>query len=175
MCSGWICLAGIGLLGCGRIGFDARDSSELSPLKPDSSLVAGVDAIGSSVDSPIGFGTYQVTDTTAPYLSPIGAQLVPGFANGADDENYQLPLPFAFTFYGIVYNVVWVSVNGFIAFNGPVAASDSLNNDCPIDATPPDGMIAVFWDDLFATSSTPPYGSISYLAEGTTPDQRFTI
>src|SRR5205085_897913 len=39
----------------------------------------------------------------------------------------------------------------------------------------PDAMIAVFWDDLLASAMYDPRGSITFLAEGTAPDRRFTI
>jgi len=163
----------VGLSGCGRWGFDVpvdglpHDGDDLDALviKGDSPLPIDADP---TIDAALGFGDYTVTSGTAAYLDLAGAQPVPGFAVGADDESYALPLPFPFTFYGIPFSTVNVSVNGFVTFGTPPVGSDAFTNDCPLDGTTPDAVIAVFWDDLFA-SATAPAGNISYAIGGTAP------
>jgi hypothetical protein len=155
------------LVGACRGGFDEAQSEK----KPGPS---GVDA-DPSIDSPRGFGSYRITRQTAPYLAPVGAQLVPGFAEGADEETYGLLLPFTFVFYGISYDVVTASVNGFVTFGIPPSGEDSYFNDCPMNDTAPDAQIAVFWDDLFASATITPKGTISYAVEGTAPYRQFSI
>lgn len=170
-----------GTAGCGRAGFDALadgppalgDAGDViargdAPLIPDADPAAP--------DAAIGSGGYTVAVTTAPYVAPVGGTLVPGFMDGADEETWGVALPFPFTFYGLTYDTVTVSVNGFVTFAvPPTDPVESYDNDCPIDATAPDAMIAVFWDDLFASAMYDPRGSITFLAEGAAPDRRFTI
>ncbi len=53
-----------------------------------------------------------------------------------------------FPFFGNLFTELNMSTNGFLHFdlNG---ASDALSNDCPVsNATEPNNMIAVLWDDL---------------------------
>jgi hypothetical protein len=163
------------LAACGRLGFDAVDGTDAgsgeSIGKPDIGPL--VDA-GVTVDSPPGFGSYTFTDSTAPYVLLTGAT-VPGFAVQADDENYAMALPFTFTFYGIAYTSVTISMNGYVTFEDPIAGAETQRNDCGLDATQPGATIAVFWDDLYASAMAPSAGSLSYLFDGTAPDRRLTI
>jgi len=124
-------------------------------------------------DAQIGTGSYTVIESTAPYDSPASAQPIPGFAVGSDDQGFVLALPFTFVFYGIPYTSVIASVNGFLTFGAAPSQVESYRNDCPFDATAPDAVIAVFWDDLVSPSSLP-NGAMSFASEGSPPD-RFTI
>lgn len=134
---------------------------------------AGVVDAGLAIDSLPGFGGYTLTDSTAPYTLLAGTP-VPGFAVAADDENYSMALPFAFKLYGIAYSSLTISMNGFVTFDAPVTGAETQLNDCPLDATPPGAMIALFWDDLYA-NSVAPVGALSYRFDGATPDRRLTI
>jgi hypothetical protein len=168
------------LAGCGRMGFgEGADAAAVVPDGVEVQLRAdgppAIDADPATPDAQIGSGSYAVAESVMPYTSPAGATVVPGFAEGADDENYPLALPFPFVLYGVTYDSITISVNGFVGFGAPVTAAESYENDCPIDATTPDAMIAVFWDDLFASTMFDPRASISTLVEGAPPDRRFTI
>lgn len=161
---------------CGRYGFDSTSAGNEGDAmatigRPDS--IAPSDAAVSLVDSPPGVGDYSVATSTDPYVLLAG-QPVPGFAVGDDDKDYVIPLPFTFVYYGIPYSAVTVNTNGFVTFGATVSAVASRLNVCPLDATPPDAMIAVFWDDLLATTVAPT-GSISYLLDGSAPDRRLTV
>ena len=153
---------------CGRFGFEGGDGV----AKPDAPPAFDSDP---TIDSPIGLGDYTVTQSTTGYTPLAAAMPVPGFVGGADDEAYSLPLPFTFTFYGITYATVSVAVNGYLTFGVPPTGTDNFDNDCAIDATPPDALIAVFWDDLFASKMYTPYGSIGYAELGVAPDRRVEI
>jgi hypothetical protein len=158
---------------CGRYGFDATSADPdamATPGRPDS--LARSDA-GMSIDSPPGVGDYSVATGTDPFL-PLAGQPVPGFAVKDDDKDYPIPLPFTFEYYGVPYTQATVNTNGFVTFGASVSAEAARLNACPLDATPPDAMIAVFWDDLYATDVAP-MGSISYLLDGTAPDRRLTV
>lgn len=165
----------VGLVtGCGRLGFDASgltsDGGKPS-AKPDASGIAR-DA-GPVIDTPPGMGSYTVTQTTAPYTL-LSGEPVPGFAVGADDENYALALPFSFVFYGVPYSQLTVSVNGYVTFGSPVTGTATSDNPCPLAGAPPDATVAVFWDDLYA-SDTAPLGALSYAYGGAAPDRTLTI
>src|SRR5262245_42737772 len=113
------------LIACGRLDFNPTAEQV---ARPDAAVAP--DADPASPDGPLGFGSYTVTQGTMTYVSPVGAQLVPGFANGADENTYGLQLPFSFTFYGIPYDSLTISVNGFVTFTGPPSGIDSYQNDC---------------------------------------------
>jgi hypothetical protein len=161
------------LAGCGRYGFDpAADTSGTTIMKPDGAPLAGDGGV--AIDSPQGFGTYVLTDTTAPYV-PLSGSVVPGFVVLADDENYAMALPFTFPFYGIDYTSLTISMNGYVTFDPPVTGADTQVNDCGLNATPPGATIAVFWDDLYANNTAPSTGALSYLVAGAAPDRTLTI
>jgi hypothetical protein len=153
---------------CGRIGFDAA-ADDAGYAKPPV-----IDA-APGIDSPPGSGSYMLVDTTAPYVGLGNVPVVDGFMNGADDENYTVALPFPFDFYRVRYDSLTISVNGYVTFVTPATGAESVTNDCPFDMTPPDAMIALFWDDLFASAKVTPYGSIVTASGGTAPDRTFTV
>ena len=138
--------------------------------KPDASAIDAAPPI----DGTPGFGGYTITDTTAPYALLAGAP-VAGFVAGADDENYPFALPFTFTFYGVPYTALTISMNGYVAFDAPASGADTSLNDCPMDTTAPGAMIALFWDDLYANPSAPSTGALAYQLSGAAPDRRLTV
>lgn len=174
----------IAAAGCGRLGFgdadaggsdapagDAPGSADGAIPKPDAAPEADADT---RFDAALGTGGYTVARTGAPYVYLAGAP-VPGFAMGDDDNNYTLPLPFTFAYYGIAYTSVTVSLNGYVTFGAAATGATTYDNDCPLDATAPDATIAVFWDDLFASAINAPMGSLSYATSGTPPAQQLAI
>jgi len=54
-------------------------------------------------------------------------------------------LPFRFRFYGVLYDSVWISTNGLIAFLGE--NSDEFYNDSIPTESAPNAIIAPLWDD----------------------------
>jgi hypothetical protein len=154
--------------GCGRYGF----SGDEGVAKPDETQALDADP---TIDSALGVGDYTVTDTTAPYTLLDAPTPIVASGAGADDELFPLALPFTFTFYGIAYTQVQIAANGYLTFGNPPSGSDNYTNECPLDATPPDATIAVFWDDLMASAQNTPYGSIGYVVTGTAPDRTIAI
>jgi len=73
-------------------------------------------------------------------LSSYGTPL-----NLADDDAQVVALPFPFVFYGIEYNTVRVSSNGYLTF-GP-DGTDHTNDPVPSSADP-NALIAAYWTDL---------------------------
>ena len=86
-----------------------------------------------------------------------------------DDAAATVSLPFSFPLYGVAVNSAQVSSNGFVRFTGG-AATEYVNSALP-SASEPNGLVAVFWDDLDPSST----GRISYATVGTAPARRFAI
>ncbi|MBN2313515.1 MAG: choice-of-anchor D domain-containing protein [Sedimentisphaerales bacterium] len=61
----------------------------------------------------------------------------------ADDESYELTLPWTFTFYGTDYDSVWVCTNGFLDFSS--STTDCSNTTAELLSN---ARIAPLWDDL---------------------------
>ncbi len=121
---------------------------------------------------------YVRTDTVAPYVSPATATAVPGFVvteTTGDEEQLSVALPFSFDFFGTSYDSVFINANGYLTFSPRPLDPDPYENDCPIDATLPDSIIALFWDDHKAPAATNPTGELLYAVEGTAPDRRFIV
>ena len=64
-----------------------------------------------------------------------------------DDSYLEVSLPFLFPFYGLEKASVFISSNGFITFNSNSASS--LSNQQLPNATSPNDLIALLWDDLY--------------------------
>lgn len=172
--------------GCGRWGFavplDAVDGGEDTDAPGDADLDVAAPkpdaAVGPdgplSADAPPGTGDYAVASTSGTFTPIASGTVVPGFVARADDESYPLALPFAFTFYGVTFTTVNVSVNGYVSFDAPATGADTALNDCPLDSSPPGAMIAAFWDDLYANDAAPA-ATMTYATTGTAPDRAITF
>ncbi|MCX7837050.1 MAG: C25 family cysteine peptidase [candidate division WOR-3 bacterium] len=90
-------------------------------------------------------------------ISQIG-RLIPEISNH-DAAVITLPLPFSFKYYGIWYDSISISSNGFLAMG---RTDYRFGNNGPIpDTSGPPAMIAPFWDDLNTNESlNNGYGSI---------------
>ena len=159
------------LASCGRFGFGNEPGGEQGVAKPDGSEL---DA-DPTIDAALGVGDYAVSESMTPYTLLGSPTPIVASGAGADDEFFPLALPFTFTFYGIAYTQVQVAANGYLVFGNAPSGADNYTNDCPIDATPPDATIAVFWDDLYASPNQTPYGSIGYTTGGSAPDRTIEI
>ena len=163
------------LCACGRLGFsDMPVVADGGDTKPDAGESTGPDA-DPSIDAPVGMGSYSVSESTAPYALLEGADTVPEFVPGSDEAMHPIALPFTFRFYGIDYTMLWVHTNGYVTFAPAPANPEPYRNDCPFDASPPDAMIASFWDDLFASKMIMPFGTIRYAITGSSPDRALAV
>lgn len=72
-----------------------------------------------------------------------------------DDQSYSVNLPFSFPFYGVFYNQLEISTNGFITFTD-LNANAYDNTEIPFSATP-NNLIAPFWDDLVVEDNAKVY------------------
>jgi len=96
---------------------------------------------------PDGFG-YTWVDSNEPGGPEFAWEEIGGVGTAvplADDDFEEIPLPFAFPFYGVGHESISISSNGFLTF-GPSAADYS--NDPVPDPVEPNDLIAPFWTDL---------------------------
>jgi hypothetical protein len=86
-----------------------------------------------------------------------------------DSVTAALPIGFDFSFYDIIYDVAYVSSNGFLGF-----LAGMTNGCCSGYAIPtvgnPDAVIALMWDDLY-----PPNGAVYYDTIGDPGSQSFIV
>lgn len=86
----------------------------------------------------------------------------------AGDGGAQVPIGFAFRFYGIEYSSVGVSANGYLSFDPQLG--ETGNRPFPnVDA--PNAIIAPFWDDL----SPDVGGTMRFQTLGVAPTRRFIV
>jgi hypothetical protein len=87
-----------------------------------------------------------------------------------DETSGPLAMGFDFQFFGIRYNEIVVSSNGFVTFQ-----PDPLNGCCSGRVIPSDdgmnNLIALGWTDLFP----PGGGQITYETRGSAPNRRFVV
>lgn len=134
-------------------------------------------------------GGYVRAQYAAQYV-PLTTGTVANFAS-PDDDVLQVPLGFAFEFFGEVYTHVNVSTNGVLVF----ASACSSILDCPFgpqnlcvanrclvnpavsapsggmpSTIAPDQIVAAWWDDLHLGA-----GSVRYATRGAAPDRSFVV
>ncbi len=82
-----------------------------------------------------------------------------------------VPLGFDFDFFGVAYDELRISSNGFVTFNGSSNSGCCSGDSIPGSGTP-NNFIAMWWEDL-----DPPEGSglIQHETLGTSPDQVFVL
>ena len=119
------------------------------PLGPDSYgyYIYGSEDLGYSLTYPF---NWQEID---PGNGGQGVDLnLSDYGNGipASQEPAQVDLPFTFTFYGVDYDVITVSTNGWVAL-GEKNMRSFRNYPIP-GAGGPAPMIAAFWDDLHTSN-----------------------
>jgi len=131
---------------------------------------------------PDGFG-YVFTDSNetagpgTPTFSWYDAQDNGYFTSIADGNlSVQVDLPFSFKFYDYTYNSMHVDLNGYLTFGADSPTGDNLYVG---DATAPNDLVAVFWDNLSSTPSSSfcnGAGSGVYTDQvGTTPNRVFYV
>lgn len=110
------------------------------------------------------------SDTTGgPYFQWIDATDGTIVGSG-DDEYFEVPLDFSFSFYGFPYDIVYVGTNGLIGFGSSSGIISWVNGPIP-DASVPNNACYIFWDDLNVVSG----GNIYRKSIGTAPNRIFVI
>ena len=116
--------------------------------------------------------TYERTERAEPYrsLAERGATVAPVTFSERDEGTAVVTLPFAFQFFGAPQTELLVSVNGNVRFGG--GGAPSFNNVGIGDASAPDGIVAVWWDDLIMPEVD---GHARTAVIGTAPERAFVI
>jgi len=131
----------------------------LAPLVLCSYTATGAGYTLTDSDEPGGPGfmwdDISVTGTAVPFGS-------------VDDAQVTVAVPFAFTYFGTSYSAVSICTNGFLQFGG--ASISAINSGIP-DNAPPNGIVAVFWDDLFLGAGF----TVRYETLGMAPTRRFVV
>jgi gliding motility-associated-like protein len=127
--------------------------------------------------------TYSVNPLTgtpgscfAPYVDP-GAPGNPVTLNIDDKYSAVIPLGFNFPFFGIVYNSLVVSTNGYVSFDVSLAGGNShWQNFGDLPSTSYDrALIMGPYHDLDPSEPTSPTKQIKYDILGTAPHRRFVF
>ncbi len=79
-----------------------------------------------------------------------------GTFSGQDEGYIRIPIPFPFGFYGETYTSVYISSNGFLAFDS-ISQNTYTNAQIPTPGGGIDNIIAGFWDDLEIVSQSKIY------------------
>ncbi len=87
-----------------------------------------------------------------------------------DDQEAQVDLPFSFKFYGQEYSSLRVSTNGYLVFPESEWGDEYTNQPLPTTDNP-NGIIAVFWDDLEVAQNDGTTDQISYVIQGEAPNR----
>lgn len=114
-------------------------------------------------DISCGGGDYALGGSGSAFedISGSGTQLVLG-----DDQGQTVALGFTFQFFGSSKTNVSVCSNGYLTFGSDL--TDFSNDPIP-NATDPNDLIAVLWDDLNPSSG----GTVHYEVRGAAPNRRF--
>ena len=88
-----------------------------------------------------------------PSLGGSGTQVQLGDLGEYQDKSRSVAMPFPFTYYGQTYTHATICSNGWITM-GATYLTDYRNWTIPSPGGP-DGVIAVFWDDLRESNTTP--------------------
>jgi M6 family metalloprotease-like protein len=96
---------------------------------------------------------------TGNLLSQSSPWISTGSYAGYDEGYIQVPLPFSFNFYGIVYTSIYIGSNGHVSFQAPTG--DTWSNQSIPNIDNLNNMIAAFWDDLQISGTAAVYYGLS--------------
>ena len=87
--------------------------------------------------------SYEWRDDPFEWIDATAGEQIPF---DRDDQAFTRDLPFTFSYFGVDFDQIQISSNGYVAFGDDRATSFS-NTDLP-DPRDPNGTVAVFWDDI---------------------------
>lgn len=109
---------------------------------------------------------YVFSETSGTYTNLVGGTVLGAATN--DDTGFPgLPIGFTFTFNGVDYTTFSAQSNGFIALGGAISSSYTA-----ISTGTSNNVICALNGDLQGNTTT---GQLSYLTEGTAPNQVLTV
>ncbi|HWA73183.1 MAG TPA: S8 family serine peptidase [Polyangiaceae bacterium] len=120
----------------------------------------------------VDFALPKLKDSFGYSCSPVSYEFIEAthpLTSFGDDDQFTVPLPFQFTYYGQTYTSANISINGAVGFLSNQFIGFG-NTPLP-DPTLPNGAIYAFWDDLYFDG----VGSLSTEVIGTAPNRKFVI
>jgi C1A family cysteine protease len=112
------------------------------------------------------FANYDIRQVPFQWIDPSSHSVL---ALGDDDVSAAQSIPFEFRFYDKPCSLLYVSANGMVGF-APDGLTAYLNADIP-NASPPNGMLCPYWDDLNPASA----GSVRIGTVGTAPNRKLVV
>jgi len=116
---------------------------------------------------------YTKTSVTGACQGGSGTEITGPVADDATSAVTALPATFAFNYYGVPMTHFSMTSNGFAQLwpsSSGTPSTSPINATMP-DTSPPNNLIAPFWDDLLAVTGTT---AITQVA-GTAPNRKFTL
>ena len=120
---------------------------------------------------------YQVAGPVSAAFQPLtaGTPLTfSGSANSDDDGVAEIELPFPVSLYDVPTSSLTVSVNGFVSTQ-PGVAPESWSNESFPDPSPPNGIMAAWWDDLYLDTNITGGAEVSWAILGSSPARELVI
>jgi cysteine-rich repeat protein len=126
-----------------------------------------------------GYNVGQRTSHTYAELDPASSTpLNPADGMGgmnSDDGIETIQLPFSFNYYGVSTSSITVSINGLIIMGG-FNYQNTANNQSIPETSAPNGIVAVWWDDLHLLENNMTYDSgLSYEIQGNAPNRSVVV
>ena len=152
-----------------------QDSGSPRPRRAELALVAAAGlltpASALAQFAPVPGTPYQTQSESITYTPLSGATNI---TTDNDDGNFDVTLPFAFSYFEDSYTQLRLTTNGVMGFQPDIGTTSfSLSNTTPGSTGAPNNWIAPFWDDqrLYSQNN----GWIAYKTEGTAPQRTFTL
>lgn len=118
-------------------------------------------------------GNYTISSIAYSSVAPSGSPTVLWNTYQLDIISGAIPLPFTFNFYGAPITQFYVSSEGYVQLQTGTAVAwvpQTLPN-----ATIPNNIITLAWDDLIVDPGTNPGSSVRYFVNGTTPNRILVV
>lgn len=137
---------------------------------PASICVSGNAQLSAIAD---GGSNYTVVPVTHNLLTPSGSPTVIYNSYTDDGMSPAIPLPFTFNYYGQSITQLYACTNGFIQLQN--STGSSLTPQTLPDATTPNNIIAMAWDDLVLDPADHPGANMSWFVNGSAPNRVMVI
>jgi len=157
-------VAGDGLYGGTWTPVSQTESASLTVTAAKAGYLTATQGIAGTV---IGPSPYVMSSGTYSWVGDASATTL--FTN-AQGYSSQVDLGFAFPFFGQQYTSMHVYSSGAISFT--TGGGNGYNTVIP-SATPPNALVAVYWDDL--AEETALGSRVSWQRLGTSPDSRVVV
>lgn len=141
-------------------------------------ICAGNSTTLSASASPVGYTVSTIPTNPQSlqginYLAQSGLDIYGLSAGNLDDGRWDgIPLPFTFRFYGVDYNYINVSTNGWVGLGTTNSVTTGLNATLPA-ASAPNAVIHAITADLNFKPATTSF--IEYFENGSAPNRTFVV